>query len=51
MDSVVSWFMLLILTYFGLYLAIRRYKEEKREDREANDRFFREYERNHTLKR
>lgn len=51
MDSVYSWFMLLLISYFGLYLAVRRYKEEKRQDQEDNDRFFREYDRNHTLKR
>lgn len=51
MDSVISWFVLLILTNVGFILAVRRHEEEKKQYREDNDRFFREYERNHTLKR
>lgn len=51
MDSVFSWFMLLVLTNIGIILAVRKCIEEKRQDREDNDRFFREYERDHTLKR
>ena len=51
MDSVISWFVLLVLVNVGFVLAVRKYEEENREDREANDRFFREHERNHTLNR
>ena len=45
MDSVASWVMLWLLANIGVIFAIRKAIEEKREDREANDRFFREYER------
>lgn len=45
MDSVFSWFVLLVLTNVVFVLAVKRYEEEKRQDREENDRFFREYDR------
>lgn len=51
MDSVLSWFVLLVLVNIGFVLAVKRYEEEKRQDREDNDRFFREYERSRTLNR
>lgn len=51
MDSAFSWFVLLVLVNIGFVLAVRRGMEEKRQDREENDRFFRERERNHTLNR
>ena len=49
MDSVFSWFVLLVLVNIGLVLAVKRYEDEKRQDREDNDRFFREHD--HTLNR
>ena len=45
MDSVFSWFVLLVLVNIGFVLAIHKGMEEKRQDREDNDRFFREYDR------
>lgn len=51
MDSVVSWFMLLVLVNVGFVLAVHKGMEEKRQDREENDRFFRERERDYTLNR
>lgn len=51
MDSAFSWFALLILVNIGLVLAIRRGMKERRQDREANDRFFHGYDHNHTLNR
>lgn len=44
MDSVISWFILLVLTNAGFILAIKKYEDEKAQDRADNDAFFREYD-------
>ncbi len=43
MESVFSWFVLLVLVNIGFVLAVRKGMEEKRQDREENDRFFKEH--------
>ena len=44
MDSVVSWIILTVLAYGGLFLAIKQAEEQKAQDRAENDAFFREYD-------
>ena len=44
MDSVGSWIVLALLSYGGLFLAVRRVKEEKEQYRSENDAFFRRYD-------
>ena len=45
MESVFSWFVLLVLINIGFVLAVRKGVEEKKQDREDNDKFFKEYSR------
>lgn len=44
MDSVVSWFVFLILANIGFILAVRKAMNEKAQDRADNDAFFYEYD-------
>ena len=44
MDSIVSWFILLVLTNVGLILTIKKSEDEKAQDHADNDAFFREYD-------
>ena len=44
MDSVFSWFILLVLTNIGFILAVKKTLDEKAQDRADNDAFFREYD-------
>lgn len=44
MDSVFSWFVLVVLTNVGLILAVKKYEDEKAQDNADNDAFFREYD-------
>jgi hypothetical protein len=44
MDSVLSWFMAVILANVGLVLLYREYLIEKKQYEEENDRFFKNHD-------
>lgn len=44
MDSVFSWFVLVVLTNVGFILAIRKALDEKAQDHADNDAFFHEHD-------
>ena len=44
MDSVFSWFVLVVLTNAGFIFAIKKYEDEKAQNNADNDAFFHEYD-------
>lgn len=45
MDSVFSWFMVVVLVNIGIVLVCRKCLMEKKQYKEENDRFFNKYDR------
>ena len=44
MDSVLSWFVLVVFANIGFILAVKKALDEKAQDRAENDAFFRKYD-------